>query len=1556
MGAELQDGRGVDDAFDWQAPAVAQGVPANEARALYRAAVNKTDSDPRQAEELYLGWLEDRRSGQAPRPPGRSTRTKQDGPGAGPGSSSARQPSAPGRRTLTENLDAAEPSATEARPRREGSSGQGAASRGRDNNGAGGSGEPAGERGGELPRIDLRDVGARRASRDAQGGGPAAARAQGASELPLGFSDPPARNAELQARGGVPGAPAAIDAGLGAPAAIGAGLGAPAAIDAGLGAISAVDGGLGAPGVEGGFGAPSVEGGLGAAPAIAGAPGAGAPGALADRPGVAPPAPAGSGDPTERPGSPAAERPDGEPGGPAARPGATGATPQQGAPGPGPAAGAGAASGATAAGAGGRGVASGAGRAAAPGGAGPAAAFGAGPAVPGAGPAAAAPAAGPSTGGAAASRGRAGAAGSSPASAAGSAAGGGAGRARAAGAGAAGIEGVLLPEAPATLTPPAQARLDSVGAQNRTAATAASNLPPAEQTTAQARGAVEEPQAEQDARAGAEVVADIDTRPPPSPEIEAACERIREVIRSKRPPDEKSLVDAQPREMAQEAGAQMSADVETRAGSVRDGYADMQGQPQGQPSRQPVPAQLPPDQVAAPAVDASAAAPEELAPSDVSLEQDVAAQQQRVEGAGMTTEPAQLVQDGPIAEARGGVSELQQMAQTDPQRVLAEQAAAVDQARVDMRTLQASAEQQLQLARSGAVLGVGQHSTQVTGTEEEKRAQAGAQMQGVFQRTQTAVDGLLQPLGATALARWDTGIDTLSTAFESSLASVKARIEERYATQDDGDLWDEAGSLLSRGSDGLFGLPDWVVEEYDRAEATFADGATALITDISRDVNAVIQSCQALIQQARRDIDAIVQSLPEELQAWAQGEAARLGTQLDALDTQVTETQSTLNGDLVDRANTAVQEVRTRVHELRVAAGGVLGRIAAAIEEFLRDPARAIVNGLLHLVGIPPANFWALVEKLPNVIGGIAENPMGFANTLMAGVGQGFQQFFDNFPGHIGRSLFQWLFSRVGEAGVTIPPDFSPRSILGVVLDVLGISWERIRTLLARHIGQQNAQLLDQAYQVISTLIERGPQGLIDMFVEQLDPNVIVEMLLQTALDYVTQAIITRVTARILMMLNPAGAILQAIEAIYRVITWIVNNAARIFTLIESIVNGAAAILAGDTAGIANLVESSLVRLMVPVIDFLADYLGLGGIPAAIRNLILGLQTRVEAILDRVIGFIADRARAMLQSLRGGNQPPPGEAGAEGGAEIPTSLVEPRPATIEHASPELARELGGVSSGTIIYEAGTTDPKQVTRNLLANHSDAIFDENTRRLTLPPISEGALQQATSLRQLGQIISQQTGVSKVTVTKINDQFEFYGHINPDAKTASLKGGNPYNVRKEGNNIIGNFDHFVQAQQSGALGWTDYPPSTATPHPINAEQRMPNSSSVPRPAGHFTIIPGRQTPGGSDWSDPWRQEITRRLKAHKARLKAANPNWTDGQLELQGKAAIESEFRAQGWNMPYQDLYLVGWSGHHIHPYNWNGPHQAGNMQFLRDTEHRPFKPWFDARETEFRKYLP
>ena len=90
------------------------------------------------------------------------------------------------------------------------------------------------------------------------------------------------------------------------------------------------------------------------------------------------------------------------------------------------------------------------------------------------------------------------------------------------------------------------------------------------------------------------------------------------------------------------------------------------------------------------------------------------------------------------------------------------------------------------------------------------------------------------------------------------------------------------------------------------------------------------------------------------------------------------------------------------------------------------------------------------------------------------------------------------------------------------------------------------------------------------MIKEKLDPQSILDQVIQLAVDYLVAAIIKAGRPRASSLLfNPAGAIFQALEAIYRVLKWIFQNAAKIFTLVETVVNGIADILAGNIGGFA---------------------------------------------------------------------------------------------------------------------------------------------------------------------------------------------------------------------------------------------------------------------------------------------------------------------------------------------------------------------------------------------------
>ena len=514
---------------------------------------------------------------------------------------------------------------------------------------------------------------------------------------------------------------------------------------------------------------------------------------------------------------------------------------------------------------------------------------------------------------------------------------------------------VLMPEAPTQLTPAAQARGGGVARSAGGAAKAARDLPSADQNVGDARGAVTEPAAETAARAQQALATELGERPPPSPEIVALVDRIRTAIRENRPEDEDKLLETDPTQEAQQAGATVTGSVQGQADQVAGSYQAMNAPPAGSPTLTPTPLATPDPSSPGMAAPATDAAPDPIPPENLSLDADVAATDQRIADSGIDTRVTKEIPDGPFAEARAARGELAEVAQQTPAELAAQQQQAIDGAQADMAKLQLQAVAALQASRAGTVGNVGERQTGMVDHEQNTRESVSKRAQGIFDTAQKAVDQLLQPLPKTAIARWEAGLTRLSQAFHDSLNRVKAWIDDRHSGV--------GGTILAIG-DYIGGLPDWVTDEYNRAEREFGDGVGELLLSISSDVNSVIASAQALIEGARRDIDAAFTEMAAEFPEWAAQEKARFSGLLDGLSAKVTQAQTSFVKDISDRAVTAVNEAHAEVEAKRQEAGGLIGRVVAAIEEFIDDPVRAIINGLLRLVGIPPSAFWALVEKI----------------------------------------------------------------------------------------------------------------------------------------------------------------------------------------------------------------------------------------------------------------------------------------------------------------------------------------------------------------------------------------------------------------------------------------------------------------------------------------------------------------------------------------------------------------------------------------------------------------
>jgi hypothetical protein len=777
-----------------------------------------------------------------------------------------------------------------------------------------------------------------------------------------------------------------------------------------------------------------------------------------------------------------------------------------------------------------------------------------------------------------------------------------------------------MPEPPSGPSPATKRRIGGVQARAGKASKAHGALPDGKSQVGDAEKAVSEPEAEANAKAQQVLMAQVQAAP--SPEIENLCERIRDVIANKRPPDEDALAAAEPDQEAAEAGSQLNATVEGETKKVQGSYAPIDGTPTPGAPKQGQEAPPQPGVGEAPPVGAQAAVPDAVPAENVSLDKDAEESRKKAQDAGMNTAPAQLVQSGPVAEARSAQGELDQVAKEDPAKVMAGQQEALTKAEGDMAALQARTLAALEASRAATATGNVARQGAMVGSEESMRAAAAAEAQKIFSDAKTLVTAQLKDLPATAMAEWDAAKVVLAAKFKADLKPVQDRVAERHSG---------AGGFVVGLWDAVTGLPDWAEEGYTKAETAFGDGVIAKLREISTKVNAVIIACDLIITDARTRIAKVFSDLPESMGAFAEQERAKFDGQLDRLHDDVAATRDNFNKELIASSSAAVDEVRAEIAELRKKAGGLIGRIVNAINRFIDDPVKFIIEGLLDLLGIPPAAFWAVVAKIKKVIGQIADDPLGFANNLLQGLADGFGLFFSNFGTHLLKGFLEWLLGGVKD--VQVPKDVSLKSIVTFFLQLMGITWPNIRKILVKLVGAKNVALVEKVYSMVSLLIEKGPEGIYEMIKEKLDPAAIVDQVVQMAVEFMVSAIIKQVSARIIMLFNPAGAILQALEAIYRVLKWVFQNAAKIFTLVETVVNGIADILAGNTKAFAAAVEKGLAMLIAPVISFIADYLSLGDLPSIVADKVKSMREWVLGMIESALTWLVEKGKALLAAV-----------------------------------------------------------------------------------------------------------------------------------------------------------------------------------------------------------------------------------------------------------------------------------------------------------------------------------
>jgi hypothetical protein len=173
---------------------------------------------------------------------------------------------------------------------------------------------------------------------------------------------------------------------------------------------------------------------------------------------------------------------------------------------------------------------------------------------------------------------------------------------------------------------------------------------------------------------------------------------------------------------------------------------------------------------------------------------------------------------------------------------------------------------------------------------------------------------------------------------------------------------------------------------------------------------------------------------------------------------------------------------------------------------------------------------------------------------------------------------------------------------------------------------------LESAFQLVKDLATRGPIALWER-VESMLSN-LKEMIFPQVTQLVLTEIIKAAVVKLVSMLNPAGALIQAVLAIYRVVKFFLNWWETIKELVRAILDTITSVALGQIDKAANFIEKVMAKGMKLVIAFLARVFGLGGIAAKVKKLIDKIGAPVRKAIGKVIDWIVGKAKKLFGKVK----------------------------------------------------------------------------------------------------------------------------------------------------------------------------------------------------------------------------------------------------------------------------------------------------------------------------------
>jgi ribosomal protein S20 len=287
-----------------------------------------------------------------------------------------------------------------------------------------------------------------------------------------------------------------------------------------------------------------------------------------------------------------------------------------------------------------------------------------------------------------------------------------------------------------------------------------------------------------------------------------------------------------------------------------------------------------------------------------------------------------------------------------------------------------------------------------------------------------------------------------------------------------------------------------------------------------------------------------------------------------------------------------------------------------------------IFEGAMMLAGPIGLRIAGIFKKIGSTFQTIVADPVRFVGYLVDALKLGFVQFGKNIWEHLKTGVIEWLVGALEGAGLKLPTVWDLKGIVDLVLQVLGITYAKIRAKLVKVVGEKTVSTIEKVFDFVFALVTEGPVAAWNKIVEAIGS--LWDMVIGGIKDWAVTKIITAAITKLATMLNPAGAVIQAIIAIYNTVAFFVERINQIITLVETIVDSIATIASGKLEQAANFVERAMAKTLPVILGFLGRLIGLGDVSGAIKNVITTIQTKVDLAIDKMIAWIVEKVKSLF--------------------------------------------------------------------------------------------------------------------------------------------------------------------------------------------------------------------------------------------------------------------------------------------------------------------------------------